>query len=953
MTDVRGTYQLVGSDEEDERAKASTDLSDFGSEKPGQGLAFGKVTSVNSTQTKGSALTRFGATHSVNSTDTSSSTAKAALITKLQTGGTSVKRIVSTSSSITGGHMEYMGHNILRDEGKWQFVIMLPLIPPNKEVDKKWDEYLSPETVQERLRTYFPRFVFQNVDGEFDYLQLQSTFGVGASMEEEEYDPDEKVIPDLSFDTRSFSGMLNGSSADDKKIDEEAPDEGEQHTGMTRRDFHEAVRQTIVMLLAGPHLGLKLQASETVDRDELFLKLELPPGEPVWSSSHGRWIPGRTKRYNTQEQLADAMDLRMPLLHSAYPASTPCPTEDLDSRRNFKGKDYVPAVLPYNKTNRKFFAPFSELDLLRLARMRVNQFLVFEELMKDEIIIPDGFFAVHSWKEIQRFRKHPDTAPSGATSWAEGWCHWRSMFRYPGDEHIDHVRNYFGEEVAFFFHWMNFFSRFLIVPALVGLALTFSRIFTFLPVMGPTFTLIEEYLTIAFLVVMVMWSASFGEMYRRHMQIPIEKWGMRNYKAIDTNLASFRKELVGSKRDTFIRIFHWLLVGLVLLWTIGVNFLITAWRMYLLHGGSSLQGSGIAANVGKYLVSVNIQLVDLIWSTISPKITNMENHRTKRERQEARTTKLFVVKIFVYYWPFWYIAFLQPTVEPGTTYVECLEYLQESLAVFMFIHILFVVLYTVIPMVKAYRSIQQELTDTGSEHYTYLQAQAKLPAEKDLDDDFLELIISLGIVMQFSAFMPIIPAVQYMSNMLEMTLLAYQMLMGYRRNPAHGMEGIGVWESIIYYVSCLAVIVNVGLGVFFQEPVSTWPPQQQLMTFIIAEHALFGAKCLVELAIPDSDMVTFMVQTTNDAVKHKLFSRHAGKPVLVKGPRHMPNTALIVEDRDLPPGMVSADGSSTVAPVRDRSTTLLRVRASQGKETNACIRSMQGMPNIGSLLGMS
>eukprot|EP00971_Amphidinium_carterae_P204916 4066803-Amphidinium_carterae.1 len=35
-----------------------------------------------------------------------------------------------------------------------------------------------------------------------------------------------------------------------------------------------------------------------------------------------------TAQESLEEQLADAMDLRVPLLASAYPHSTPCPTED-------------------------------------------------------------------------------------------------------------------------------------------------------------------------------------------------------------------------------------------------------------------------------------------------------------------------------------------------------------------------------------------------------------------------------------------------------------------------------------------------------------------------------------------------------------------------------------------------------------------------------------------------
>ena len=35
--------------------------------------------------------------------------------------------------------------------------------------------------------------------------------------------------------------------------------------------------------------------------------------------------------------------------------------------------------------------------------------------------------------------------------------------------HVDQVRNYVGEEVGFFFHWFNFFTRYLICAGATGL----------------------------------------------------------------------------------------------------------------------------------------------------------------------------------------------------------------------------------------------------------------------------------------------------------------------------------------------------------------------------------------------------------------------------------------------------------------------------------------------------
>merc|ERR1712048_109971 len=51
--------------------------------------------------------------------------------------------------------------------------------------------------------------------------------------------------------------------------------------GMSVLEYHKAVRQKIAQLLCGKHLGLKVDTHVTVDKDELFLKIELEDDEAL------------------------------------------------------------------------------------------------------------------------------------------------------------------------------------------------------------------------------------------------------------------------------------------------------------------------------------------------------------------------------------------------------------------------------------------------------------------------------------------------------------------------------------------------------------------------------------------------------------------------------------------------------------------------------------------------
>merc|ERR1719183_2458014 len=114
-------------------------------------------------------------------------------------------------------------------------------------------------------------------------------------------------------------------------------------------------------------------------------------------------------------------------------------------------------------------------------------------------------------------------------------CSWIS---WPGGEDIDPVRDYFGEEVAFFFHWMTYYTRWMIVPGLIGFPLFFRRFF--LPLEQ------QRLVQIGFCLVMLMWSAMFTSFYQQRSNLKMLQWGMQNYSSV----ASVRKEFRKEKRGT-------------------------------------------------------------------------------------------------------------------------------------------------------------------------------------------------------------------------------------------------------------------------------------------------------------------------------------------------------------------------------------------------------------------
>lgn len=74
---------------------------------------------------------------------------------------------------------------------------------------------------------------------------------------------------------------------------------------------------------------------------------------------------------------------------------------------------------------------------------------------------------------------------------------------------VDLIRDYYGDETAIYFEWMNFFLRWISIPALVGLLIKITNYFVFEDVS-------KSPLNALFSILMAVWAALFSVNWLRH-----------------------------------------------------------------------------------------------------------------------------------------------------------------------------------------------------------------------------------------------------------------------------------------------------------------------------------------------------------------------------------------------------------------------------------------------------
>lgn len=658
-----------------------------------------------------------------------------------------------------------------------------------------------------------------------------------------------------SWDKKIDSGLLASAKSMARKIFtkrswEELGVEKVFNDGMTKRDFHTKVREKLLEIFTSKQCGFTLGTMETVDKDEMFLLIALDNPK-------------------AQEEIANRQEIRIPVTRQAYTEKQlECPT-DTYSAGAFKEGDDVPLYLSYSNAAhlKSKFNKFTELELIRMVRARIRDFVQLENLQNSGVVL--NMFPVHKWNDLKEMDD-------------QGWSNVKACCQCPNKKQDNLVRAYFGEEVGFFFHWLNHYTSSLLVPALLGFVLFFRR-YVFEKHMQRT-------IQIGFATFMCLWSAYFTSSYKRKANLNIVKWGMKNYDQVATVRRNYDESKRGTCGDITQRAFHWVLAVIFMAETVGAVFVISKFQSAALraHEAGSEElvygfPPGVAGKLAKYLITINIKVVDQMWKRLSPCLTACENWKTSQQYKSAKVRKLFCVKFIVYYYPFFYIAFMKEHIEGCPSKVDgCHAELKQNLAVFFFTHVATVIAMIILPTVLTRISIRMEISAAEKKGhagtYSYLQAQAKCPEYPDDTDDFMELILSLGFVMMFAVELPVMAFLALLANMIEIRLLAFKMSYVFQRTDPTGQEGIGAWAGIIETVSVVAVVVNVGIAIFCMHPLRDLSLKVQLGIFVIAENAMLLIQKVLRAAIDDKTLTQVVIEEKNSDAMDDIMGE-SDKPV--------------------------------------------------------------------------
>ncbi|XP_067851723.1 anoctamin-7-like isoform X2 [Heptranchias perlo] len=293
----------------------------------------------------------------------------------------------------------------------------------------------------------------------------------------------------------------------------------------------------------------------------------------------------------------------------------------------------------------------------------------------------------------------------------EYWARWGKWYKY---QPLDHIRDYFGEKIAFYFAWIGFYTGWLLPAAVVGTLVFIVGIFlviTDVPAKeiceeGDSYSmcplckictswklssicttfkvsqLFDHGGTVFFSIFMSLWAVTFLEYWKRKSAVMSHKWDCFDFEETEerprpefTAMApmTIKNPVTGAeepyfpKKERLQRVITssmviLLLVAVVLIFLISVILYRTIISILIYKTGNTIvmaTAPRIASITGSVVNLLFILLLARVYTSLARFLTKWEMHRTQTKYEDAFIFKVFVFQFINFYSSPIYIAFFK------------------------------------------------------------------------------------------------------------------------------------------------------------------------------------------------------------------------------------------------------------------------------------------------------
>ncbi|KAI1318674.1 hypothetical protein EDD11_005967 [Mortierella claussenii] len=451
---------------------------------------------------------------------------------------------------------------------------------------------------------------------------------------------------------------------------------------------------------------------------------------------------------------------------------------------------------------------------------------------------------------------------------------------------LSKIRDHFGEKVAYYFEFLQFYLQWLAFPTGLGVVVHFF---------GSSFSIFYG-------ISVILWAVIFTEFWKRREKELALWWGVRHVSKTEMRRPSFKGDtmaldpVTGEMLPFFSPWKRWTRklagVPVVLGGALGLAAVITT--VFGIEVFLTIYYDGYLKDVLIYLpmvlYSLAIPNVAALCKTVSQRLTDYENYETKASHEYHLMQKVFIFNALTSYMsilltayvyiPFgpqviataqsYGLSFSKATIDPAM--------LQNRLKAFMITtQAISFATETIVPWLARRAKtgavkIQKEVTDklnheSSKEDKTpvvdgldseeakkflkRVQKQADLP-EYDVNEDYAEMVLQFGYVSLFSVIWPLTGLCAFINNWVELRSDAAKISYNTRRPIPSRTDTIGPWIDNLQHVTWFSSLTNASILYLFHGADGhgvRLSLGMLLMWMLISEHSYLALRTLVALVL--------------------------------------------------------------------------------------------------------
>ena len=609
------------------------------------------------------------------------------------------------------------------------------------------------------------------------------------------------------------------------------------------RDFLEFVIETFLKVIQ-EHLQLEVRLFLSRDQDEIFCKLR--------ASEKNLKIQADLIDYLCQLQ-------RMPQEPKTY-YSEVTPFGPFETNKTIESPNQLLSQYIYNEVEKYFKKYNSEgkkvkdpnepgsffryKDKIRLLMSMLNSAVDMGVLVENNIITNE--YPVHEPKQLQTL--------------AQSWGSWFRFWKL-GDNKA--LRNYFGEKIAMYFAWLEFLIYWLFFPAVIGLAaFILEKHFDDLQDTSDRMS-ISEIAILVFSLLLSISSTVHDQLWLRRQSELSWKWGVHKLSEVEQQRPAYKGEygkdpITGQRKKISKRVrceqFKRFIGTIVSILFVAAVLVMVGGIFYYKSG---LDPNGWGNRMCALLNAFQIKIMNFIYQKVAVALNNWENYEFDSQYTDALVWKLYLFQFINSYISLFYIAFFKNFLETCENN-DCMDELSIQLSTIIVTNFCLNFVELGLPWLsqkyqnwKEAKKLELSQNTELRETMSFTEAQSKFyPYETPLDD-YMEIVITYGYIVMFSAAFPLLPLLALIMGVIEFRVDAFKLCNLTKRPVPYPANSIGKWQGITNSISVIGALTNTAIFIFTTDIFDFASTSEKWIMFMVIEHGLLLFKFLIDKNIPD------------------------------------------------------------------------------------------------------